>query len=262
MSSRSSQTYTRRAETTRVDVRPRSSNALKIEPQVRVQQRLDTPYRPAHLRPLPTGEELKVLRRPLLVKRFFYLAAISVVAFSVLTAVVAQAEIGKMSLSVTSLDSTISTLKASNQQLGLTEASLGSPARIAQYAQSQLHMTFATSNGVSSNGHLGLYSASSQPYSEYYTPGGEAPTTTVPPTPAIQPSQTVTSTASGSTATTASVTSKSSGQPASSTTSPSTTASGVQPTSGASGSSLASAPTTTAVVVAATPTTSSPNSAG
>ncbi len=168
-----------------------SANAPKLRSEEHIDRKVDAGrYRPAHLRPLPTGEELKALRRPLLVKRFFYLTAISVVAFSVLTGVIAQAEIGKMSLSIASYNSTITSLKSSNQQLGLTEASLGSPARIAQYAQSKLHMTFATSSGVASNSHLSLYSSSSQPYSEYYTPAGEAPTTTLAPGVSIQPSQT------------------------------------------------------------------------
>ncbi len=138
-------------------------------------------HRPAHLRPLPTGEELKEIRRPLLVKRFFYLTALTVVALSVLAGVVAQAEIGKMSLAVDSYNSTIASLKNSNQQLGLTEATLASPARIARYAQAKLHMTFATTSGVATNNHLAFYSATSQPYSEYYTPAGAVPTTVVSP---------------------------------------------------------------------------------
>ncbi|MDA8197603.1 MAG: hypothetical protein M0019_10430 [Actinomycetota bacterium] len=166
--------------------------AAKPSVGLKAQMRLDVEgqptYRPVHLRPLPTGEELKELRRPVLVKRFFYLSSITALAVAVLIGVVAQAEIGKMSLSVAGMNSTISSLNASNQQLSLTEASLDSPARIASIAQSKLHMTFATANGLSSNSHLALYSASSQPYSEYYTPGGEAPTTTLAPVKAGQSS--------------------------------------------------------------------------
>ena len=185
-----------------------SANAPKLRPEEHVDPTVDRGrYRPAHLRPLPTGEELKALRRPLLVKRFFYLTAITVVALSVLTGVIAQAEIGKMSLSIASDNATIASLRNTSQQLGLTEASLGSPARIAEYAQSKLHMTFATSSGVASNSHLALYSANSQPYSEYYTPAGEAPTTTVAPGGSNPPSRIPGSSNANGVATTGSVSS-------------------------------------------------------
>ena len=142
------------------------------------------------LRSLATGNDLKVARRGLRLRRATLGLSIAMIACGALVSVVVRAEIAKMQLKADLLAPQLASLNVSNQRLSVLAQQLSAPARIAALAQTQLHMVFPFgAPGVQARASANsTASAAGQPYSLYYTPSGinpapaqlPAPTTTVP----------------------------------------------------------------------------------
>ncbi len=158
-----------------------------------------TKHRLEHLRPLATGDELKALRRSARLHRAMVFGSLVIVAAAAIISVVARAEIAKMQLKADAIAPQLASLATQNQLLRVTAQQLSAPARIAAVAQSQLHMVFPSGVGVQAvASRTGTLSATSQPYSLYYSAAGVDPTTTVAPTTTAAPPSSTPSTAVGS----------------------------------------------------------------
>ena len=158
-------------------------------PKPRQINQMPRPNKPK-LRSLATGNDLKVARRGLRLRRATLGLSIAMIACGALVSVVVRAEIAKMQLKADMIAPQLASLNVSNQRLAVLAQQLSAPARIAALAQTQLHMVFpfgAPGTQASASGNS-TASAAGQPYSLYYTPSGinpapaqvPAPTTTVP----------------------------------------------------------------------------------
>ena len=145
-----------------------------------------TKHRLERLRPLATGDELKALRRSARLHRAMVLGSLVIVAAAAIISVVARAEIAKMQLKADAISPQLASLVTQNQLLGVRAQQLSAPARIAAVAQTQLHMVFPSGVGVqATSSRTATLSASSQPYSLYYSAAGTDPTTTAAPTTTV-----------------------------------------------------------------------------
>ncbi|CAG4901131.1 MULTISPECIES: hypothetical protein [Acidithrix] len=149
-------------------------------------ERVDSPptpqpltHAPRHLKSLPTGKTFRNSRRNVLLRRVYLGIAIVVLFGGIFVSVMARAEIAKMQLEVNTIAPEIASLTTTNNELALRSEALSAPARIAQYAQTKLHMVFSSGPGTTSTytNSSGI-SPTSTPLSLYYTPGGSAPVTT------------------------------------------------------------------------------------
>lgn len=152
-------------------------------------ERVDSPatpqpltHAPRHLRSLPTGKTFRNSRRNVLLRRVYLGIAIVVLFGGIFVSVMTRAEIAKMQLEVNTIAPEIASLTTTNNELALRSEALSAPARIAQYAQTKLHMVFSSGPGTTSTytNSSGI-SPSSTPLSLYYTPGGSAPVATNAP---------------------------------------------------------------------------------
>lgn len=132
------------------------------------------------LKEVEAGSSFKRKRREIRLRQTILFICATTISAAAIISVVARAEIAKMSLLVDRQTPTLTSLQSADYLLSLREQSLKAPARIAQYAQSQLHMVFPSQVQGQPAGAAGssLSSANGSPYGLYYTPGG-APTTTV-----------------------------------------------------------------------------------
>ncbi len=173
-------TYTAAASPRR-QARPKTSHVHAVKEMRSPFYEPVPPVRTTALREVETGPRYLKRRREIRVRRGVLFFCATMVCLSAIVSVVARAEIAKMSLQVDHLDPTLTALQNANYQLSLQKQSLQAPARIAAFAQTQLHMQFPDTGSTVTNtaNANSLISSRNSSYGLYYTPNG-SPTTTEP----------------------------------------------------------------------------------